>query len=181
MGTKRAPGFVYGRTERKCEFRSSGLQTIQVFCLTRTFSRRDPIHDTYISDEGTQKLVPRYALLAPRNGALLEKLTGLPLVKKFLTFHGTRQFITALTSARHLSLSWTSLIRSIPPHRTSWRPIIILSTHLRLGLPSGLFPSGFPTKTLYTSLPSPVRATCSAHLILLDFIPAQYWLRNKEY
>ena len=26
---------------------------------------------------------------------------------------------------------------------------LILSTHLRLGLPSGLFPSGFPIKTLY--------------------------------
>ena len=27
--------------------------------------------------------------------------------------------------------------------------------HLSLGLPSGLFPSGFPTKTLYILLPSP--------------------------
>ena len=26
------------------------------------------------------------------------------------------------------------------PHPTSWRSILILSTHLRLGLPSGLFP-----------------------------------------
>jgi hypothetical protein len=26
----------------------------------------------------------------------------------------------------------------------------MLSSHLCLGLPSGLFPSGFPTKTLYT-------------------------------
>ena len=47
---------------------------------------------------------------------VLEKLTGLQLVKKFPAFHGTRRFITALTSVRHLSLSWTSPIQSIYPH-----------------------------------------------------------------
>ena len=103
-------------------------------------------------------------------GVLLEKLTGLQLVRKFLAFHGTRRFITALTSVRHLSLSWASPIQSIYPHPTSWRSILILSTHLRLGLTSGLFPSGFPTKTLYTPLSSPIYATCPAHLILLYFI-----------
>ena len=109
-------------------------------------------------------------LLTPRCRVLFEKLTGLQLVKKFPAFHGTRRFITALASVRHLSLSWASPIQSIYPHPNSWRSILILSTHLRLGLPSGLFPSGFPTKTLYTPLSSPISATCPAHLILLDFI-----------
>ena len=56
------------------------------------------------------------------------------------------------------------------PPSTSWRSISILSSHLRLGLPSCLFPSGFPIKTLYTHLLFPIRATCPSHLILLDFI-----------
>ena len=109
-------------------------------------------------------------LLTPRCRVLLEKLTGLQLVKRFPAFHGTRRFITALTSVRHLSLSWASPIQSIYPHPTSLRSILILSTHLRLGLPNGLFPYGFPTKTLYTPLSSPIRATWPAHLILLHFI-----------
>jgi hypothetical protein len=52
----------------------------------------------------------------------------------------------------HKSLTWASSIQSIPVHPTSWRYTLILSSHLRLGLPSGLFPSDFPTKRLYTSL-----------------------------
>ena len=49
-------------------------------------------------------------LLTPRCRVLLEKLTDLQLVKKFTAFHGTRRFITALTSVRHLYLSWASPI-----------------------------------------------------------------------
>ena len=44
-------------------------------------------------------------LLTPWSTVLLEKLTGFQLVKKFPAFYGTRRFITAVTSARHLSLS----------------------------------------------------------------------------
>ena len=109
-------------------------------------------------------------ILTPWCRVLLEKLSGLQLVNKLPAFHGTRRFITALTSVRHLSLSWASPIQSIYQHPTSWRSILTLSAHLRLGLHSGLLPSGFPTKTLYTPLSSPIRATCPAHLILLDFI-----------
>ena len=39
-------------------------------------------------------------------------------------------------------------------HPTSWRSILILSSHLRLGLPSGLFLSGFHTNSC-THLSSP--------------------------
>jgi hypothetical protein len=86
----------------------------------------------------------------------------------------------------------------------SLRSILILSAHLRLGLPSGLFHSGLPTKILYAFLFSPIHAThtCPApshppsldnsnytwqtvqvmKLIIMQFSPTSYqfiplWLR----
>ena len=70
---------------------------------------------------------------------------------------------------------------------TSWRSILILSTHLRLGLPSGLLPSGVPSNTLYTPLSSPICTTYPAHLIVqasacnTDATPTQpHWNSNTH-
>ena len=133
-------------------------------------------NNTKSATRSSQDLTP---LHTPSCRVLLEKLTGLQVVKKFPAFHGTRGFITALTSVRHLSLSWASPIQSVYPHPTSWRSILILSTHLRLGLPSGSFPPVSPARPLYTPLSSPIRATCPAHLILLDFIT--HTILGEEY
>jgi len=48
----------------------------------------------------------------PCSTVVAGKLTVSQLVKKFLEFYETRKFITAFTSASHLSLSWARSIQS---------------------------------------------------------------------
>ena len=50
------------------------------------------------------------------------------------------------------------------------RSILILSLHLRIGSPKGLFPLGLPVKILRALLPSSILATCPAHLNRLDLL-----------
>jgi hypothetical protein len=56
------------------------------------------------------------------------------------------------------------------PQPISPRSILLLFTHLHLGLPSGHFPSDSLADNLYAFLFSPNHSTFPAHLILLDFI-----------
>jgi hypothetical protein len=101
----------------------------------------------------------------------------------FLTYlltHGAEPFSRSRQLCRHSRISQNFMKResSIPcsqEHSTGPYPEPYQSnpyhpTHLRLGLTSGLFPSGFPTNTLYGFLLSPICAACPVHLILLDLI-----------
>jgi hypothetical protein len=84
--------------------------------------------------------------------ALLERPLDVRPLDSFWAFHGTRRFNTEFTRALHLFLSLARPIQATSPHSTSPRSILILSTHLRLGLPSGPSPSGFAINNLYAFL-----------------------------
>ena len=94
------------------------LNTVRAspFWLTRcSFSKRIA-HQNSVCIPAVPNLHDMFnpPLLTPWCRVLLEKLTGLQLVKKFPTFHRTQRFITALTSVHHLSLSWASPYTHIP-------------------------------------------------------------------
>jgi hypothetical protein len=119
-----------------------------------------------------EKLYASYLLnylLTLTRRELKVKLNCYQLIKNFPTFYWTRKFISALTIALQLSLFWIISIQVLPLHLTSWKPILIAFSRLRLGLPSGNFPSGFSTKIMHKTLHSHIHATCTAHFILINF------------
>jgi hypothetical protein len=96
----------------------------------------------YITEDGNVQLT-----LWSR--VLLKRPQVVQPLGSFLAFYGTRRFVTVfLFSVRPF--------QSTPHHHISIRTILMLSTGLRLGLPNGLFPSGFLTNNLYVILFSPI-------------------------
>jgi hypothetical protein len=161
-----------------------GQMTVQMaphIQLTQVHMKRDMLTSCTLKHWGKDK---DYVILTylhiPWRRVLLQKLTGLQLVKKFPAFYGTRRLIIALTRLRHPSLSWASSIQYIYPHPTSRRSILILSTYLSLGLPSGLFPSGFPTQTLYAPSPHPYVPHAQSISFFSILSPAQYWVSSTD-
>ena len=75
---------------------------------------------------------------------------------------------------------WTRSIKSTLSHQLSLKSILILSSHISLCLPSGLFLSGFPMRTPYAPLLSHVCATCLAHLVVHYFITWAKFGSNKN-
>jgi hypothetical protein len=153
---------------------NSRLTMNQIF---KNFPSEPSFMFTYIlrkyRDIACLKVVPsikeRVLLTDLRSWAFLEKLPIVQPLKNIPAFYGTRSFISVFTRGLHWSLSWASSIQSITSHPILLRFILTLSTHLLFYLPSGLFPSGFPTNILYAFIFS-ILATCPAHIILFDLI-----------
>ena len=83
----------------------------------QSFSACTRVHFTFSLHLIRLSLIPRRVsdmvyLLTPCSRALLQKLTGSQAVKNCPAFYEIRRFITAFTSASHLSLSWARSIQS---------------------------------------------------------------------
>lgn len=84
----------------------------------------------------------------PWNRFLLERLAN----QNVYAFYGTLKFLTVFTTDCHFSLSWARLNHT-PSPSIFVSSILILTFHLCLSHPSGLFPSGLPAKILYAHVP----------------------------
>ena len=164
-------GYNTSTLHRKCERMFISLLLLHI----RLASTLCVVDETKMKRKDTNLLHIQWSRV------LIEKLTGSQLVKKFPAFYGTRSFITASTSTRHLSLSWASSNQPIPPHPTSWRSILILSSHLCLGLPSVIFASGFATQACinFSSPPYVLRGPPISFYLICS--PEQYWVSSTDH
>jgi len=109
----------------------------------------------------------------------LEKLTDSQLVKEFPAIYGTRRFITAFTSAA--TCPYPEPHRSSPYRPTHfWRSILILSSHLRLCLPRGLFPQGSTSKRCKHLFPPPYVLHAPPNSFFSIWSPEKYSVRVTD-
>ena len=120
-------------------------------------------------------------LLTPWYWVILEKLTGLQLVKKFPSFRGTRRFITALTSVRHLSLSWASQSSPYTQKPPPGDPSEYYPHTYALVSPVVSFPPFSPPRT-YTAPSNHPYAPYAQPISFFSILSlAQYWVRSTNH
>jgi hypothetical protein len=79
-------------------------------------------------------------------------------------------FITVFTRTRHWSPTWPRRIKFTPSHLMFSNSTLCVSSHLRLGRPSGLSSLRLSTRSLHAVIFAPMRDTWPAHRILTDLI-----------
>jgi hypothetical protein len=117
--------------------------------------------------------------MIPWSSVLPGRLTGLQLLKKFSAFYGTRRFITAFTTARHLSLSWSRSIQSMP-HPTSQRFVLSCSPIYAWVYQVVSFRQVSTPNLVFTSpLPHMCYVPCPSHSSWFDH-PSSIWWRVQN-
>jgi len=102
-------------------------------------------------------------------------------VRIFLPFYGTRNFITVFITARHWALVWAD---ESSPHLLTLFHLrwILISSHLCLGLPSGLFLSCFENKCCmhyYHSSTCYIPTPLILHVIALIILVMRVRIQDK--
>jgi len=180
------PCELYGPWARRSRYATS-CPSMPRRLKTRIGKEKAPVASETVSrsarSRGKVSITSSYEVLSvwgyrlfnyPWSRVLLEKLTVTHLVKEVSAFYGTRRFVTAFTRSRHWSLSWARWIQSTPSHPISLGSIL-MSSRLRLGLPSELFPSDLTAKIFYAFLISPACYIISfsliwSHTLLIRFL-----------
>jgi hypothetical protein len=104
--------------------------------------------------------------LITEHRVLLKTLIVITLTKKLFNVYGSQQFSTVFFKSLQLVHLHTIFLK---------RFILILFSHLCLGPPNGLLPSGCPTKILYA-----FQMSCPTQLTLPDFTtPTMFGDKHK--
>jgi hypothetical protein len=144
--------------------RLSGVQ------VKREFEEEYDGYDDDRWEEGFFIFVRPITKLSPWSWALFERPSFVQLLKNLPAFYGT--------------LSWARSSQSIPTHPVTLRSILILFTHIHLGLPSNLFPSVFPrVNCMYFSSPQfrgTVVGTCMIFIVRNEVLKLTHLSRQTD-